>query len=430
MDGVGRRRGRLPSALLLASLLVLAVALAVGQPWRGATASATVAVADPLVQAPLGQLALTGPRYVILGANDLGMHCMQQSYADFMILPPFNTLKVQLFRRGSEGATLIRGGVTITYRVVGNTTSATKIDFWKYAPDYGFTLQPDVGLTGNGLRGTMKLSADGKFWEATGIPLTPILDSGAVNPYQVARVVAKSSSTGTVLATQRIVLPVSTEMRCYLCHGRTQTAESILQAHDKLSGTALLADLQAGKRHACSECHKDNALGAPGVSGLSPLSQAMHLFHSPKMGLVSLKNKCYSCHPGLTTKCLRGAMAKVGITCTNAKCHGGMYRVGQSQVNGRQAWLQEPRCGVCHGSKYGPNKNTLYRNSYLANGPENMNGFIMCESCHSSPHAEWPSKLAVDNALPRRVQGLPTFIKRCTACHGGERGRIHGNTGG
>jgi hypothetical protein len=345
-------------------------------------------------------------------------------------LPPYNTLKVRLFRRGGEGATLVKSGVTITYSVVGNTTSASKIDFWKYAADYGFSLQPDVGLTGNGLKGTMKLSSDGSFWEATGIPLTPYGDNGTFDPYQVARVVARSSSTGAVLATQKIVLPVSTEMRCVLFHGKTQTAESILQAHDKLSGTSLLAVLQAGKRHACAECHKDNAPGLPGAAGVQPLSQAMHLFHSPKMGLVSMKNKCYSCHPGVATKCLRGAMARAGLTCANAKCHGSVYAVGQSQVKGREAWLQEPRCGSCHGSKYGVNPGTLYRNSYLKNGPEGMNGFIMCESCHGSPHAEWSSKLAVDNALPLRVQGLPTFIKRRTVCHGGERGRIHGNTGG
>jgi hypothetical protein len=430
MDVLRRLRGRLSAALLLTLIAVAATALVVAQPWRGATASATVAVSDPLAAAPLGALALTGPRYVLLGANDLGMHCMQQSYADFMILPPYNNLKVQLFRRGSEGATLIKSGVTITFSVIGNTTSASKIDFWKYAADYGFTLQPDVGLTGNGLKGTLKLSADGNYFEATGIPLTPYGDSGVMNPYQVAKVVARSSSTGALLATQRIVLPVSTEMRCDLCHGKTQTGESILQAHDKRSGTSLLADLRAGKRHACSECHRDNALGAPGDPSVAPLSQAMHLFHSSKMGLTTLKNKCYSCHPGITTKCLRGAMAKHGITCTNAKCHGSVYRVGQSQVNGRQAWLQEPRCGSCHGSKFAPNKSTLYRDSYLKNGPESMNGFIMCESCHNSPHAEWPSMKAVDNALPLRVQGLPTFIKRCTACHGGESGRIHGNTGG
>ena len=28
---------------------------------------------------------------VVLGYNDLGMHCMNQDFSEFMILPPFNT---------------------------------------------------------------------------------------------------------------------------------------------------------------------------------------------------------------------------------------------------------------------------------------------------------------------------------------------------
>ncbi|MGZ4149123.1 MAG: hypothetical protein ACXVQJ_03695, partial [Actinomycetota bacterium] len=72
----------------------------------------------------------------------------------------------------------------------------------------------------------------------------------------------------------------------------------------------------------------------------------------------------------------------------------------------------------------------LYRNSYLQNGPEGMNGKIMCETCHNSTHAEWPSMRSVDNQLPMNLQGLPTYIRRCTACHQSEGGGIHGNTGG
>ena len=32
------------------------------------------------------------------------MHCYQRSYAGFMILPPANNLKVQIFRKGGEEA--------------------------------------------------------------------------------------------------------------------------------------------------------------------------------------------------------------------------------------------------------------------------------------------------------------------------------------
>jgi len=32
--------------------------------------------------------------------------------------------------------------------------------------------------------------------------------------------------------------------------------------------------------------------------------------------------------------------------------------------------------------------------------------------------------------VPLRLQGLATYVKRCSTCHGGESGRIHGGGGG
>jgi hypothetical protein len=363
--------------------------------------------------------------YRILGSNDLGMHCIQSSYSGFMVLPPANTVVVQIFRRGGEGATLVTSGVTVSYNVVNNTTSTGKTDFWQYAAAYGFSLQPNVGITGNGLSGTMTLTPDHKAWTATAIPVTPYNDANVWNPYQHIRVVVRSAASGAVLAsTNKIVLPVSDEMRCDLCHGKTHTAHDILATHDAAQGTQLATDLDAGVRHACNECHADPILNAPGKAGVNPLSQDMHAFHAGKMSMVTLKNKCNACHPGPRTQCLRGAMARAGITCTNSKCHGSMAKVASSQANGRIAWLQEPTCRSCHGAKHAPNANTLYRNSVLKNGPEDMNGFIRCESCHGSPHSEWKSRLAADNALPISVQGVAGFIKKCTACHSGS-GHIH-----
>jgi hypothetical protein len=101
-----------------------------------------------------------------------------------------------------------------------------------------------------------------------------------------------------------------------------------------------------------------------------------------------------------------------------------MVQVAQSQKEGRQAWLEEPDCGNCYESLYKSNPNTLYRNSYLLNGPNEMNGMILCISCHNGPHAEWPSTLPVDNAIPIKVVGKADFIYKCTACHQGS-GKIH-----
>ena len=239
----------------------------------------------------------------------------------------------------------------------------------------------------------------------------------------------RSSSTGKVLAVQaKVVVPVSDEMRCDLCHGPADTAGSILQAHDAAHGTHLYTDYQAGKPHACNECHKDNALGKPGVAGDEPLSQAIHGAHADRMNVpavAALGTPCYACHPGAQTRCLRGRMAQAGFTCTSAGCHGSMAQVADSQgpPTNREAWLQEPKCGGCHGATYAENPGQLYRNSYLANGPEDMNGKkIQCESCHGSPHAEWRSTKSIDNQVPLNLQGLATYIQRCNTCHSqGER---------
>jgi hypothetical protein len=377
--------------------------------------------------------AASAASYAVFAVNDLGMHCYQRSYSGFMILPPANNLKVQIFRKGAEDAQLVTTGVRVTYRILDNTRSSTKTDFWRYASSYGFMgLKPNVGITGNGLSGRMKLATGKRYWEATAIPITPYTDNLTFNPLQVARVTVRSVRTGKVIAVQpKVVVPVSDEMRCDLCHGPVDTAGSILQAHDAANATTLYADLQAGTRHACSECHKDNALGAPGVPGVKPLSQVVHGFHADKMGVpavAALGTPCYACHPGAITKCLRGRMAQVGFTCTSAGCHGDMAQVADSQgaPTNREAWLQEPRCGGCHGATYAENPGQLYRNSYLTNGPEGMNGkLIQCESCHGSPHAEWRSTKSIDNQVPLQLQGAATFIKRCSACHGDASGRIH-----
>ena len=74
---------------------------------------------------------------------------------------------------------------------------------------------------------------------------------------------------------------------------------------------------------------------------------------------TTLNNSCYRCHPGLTTKCLRGAMYNGGLICQD--CHGNMQQVGNdfssqllcstpypggADMNLRVPWANEPACGV------------------------------------------------------------------------------------
>ncbi|MFA9377854.1 MAG: hypothetical protein ACERKZ_14030 [Lachnotalea sp.] len=365
--------------------------------------------------------------YVVLAMNDLGMHCIQSDYSAYLLFPPANNVKVQVFKKGDKEAMLINDGIEVKYEAIDNTTSADKVNFWQYAADYGYDVEPNVGITGNKLSGFMSLSSDKKYYEATAIPITPYNDgSTELNAYQTAKITVYDKSTGKVIAVcESVVVPVSNEMNCSVCHGETDTDLAILAAHDELSNTHLVNDLNNNIRHKCSDCHEDNALGEKGVEGVAPLSQAMHGFHSTKMELSDITPKCSSCHPGPITKCYRGVMYANGVSCDNSKCHGDMENIARSQMEGRMAWLQEPNCSNCHKMKYSTNQNVLYRNSYLMNAPAfEMNGLIQCISCHNSPHSEWPSTLAIDNKIPLSLQGTENYIENCNVCHEG-KGKVH-----
>ncbi len=98
---------------------------------------------------------------------------MNQDDSEICILPPYNNLHAQVIARGEEPR-IITSGATVSYSVPGNTFSAGKTNFWNYVkPLFGVNLAPNIGLTGNGLSGTMTVTASND-WVATGIPLTPI----------------------------------------------------------------------------------------------------------------------------------------------------------------------------------------------------------------------------------------------------------------
>ena len=355
---------------------------------------------DP-VQAPQSPdqsqaIDLTG-QYKIIGWNDLGMHCMNESFANLAVLPPYNNLWAQVIRQGPKPE-IVTSGVTVEYSIIDNTYSVGKTDFWQYAKKlFGADLAPNVGLTGATLAGTMHIAGD--HFAIEGVPLTPYRDSapqpGPQNwyPYQLAKLIARDSITGQVLAETTTVAPVSTEMRCDTCHGdgmqegiRTGNVETnILTLHDKEEDT----NLMGSRPVLCAGCHGSNALGAPGKPGIPNLSRAMHKKHAPEGGAAAASpflaatqalidsagstdnadssaipsavtsegtNNCYLCHPGQQTQCLRDVMYSKGMTCIN--CHGGTADVAASN---RRPWIDEPKCGTCHGSQYAENTDKRYR---------------------------------------------------------------------
>jgi hypothetical protein len=397
----------LGAAFLVLTALVAILALAGGV----SAGSKPPGIAMPAAPTPAPPTGV----YKVISWNDLGMHCMNESFANLAVLPPYNTLWAQVILQGPQPK-IITSTVTIDYNIIDNTYSAGKTNFWAYSKQLFPTIDPapNVGLTGATLAGSMQRDPD--HFVVEGIPLTPYLDSAPGPgpqywyPYQRAHVVARDSTTGSVLAETTTVAPVSTEMRCDTCHadgrepgGHTGNVETnILTLHDAEEHTSLMASRPV----LCASCHASNALGAPGVPGVPNLSRAMHNRHALEPGEGEGTNDCYLCHPGQQTQCLRDVMFEQGLTCIT--CHGDTAAVANPD---RNPWVDLPRCGNCHGEKYAEEPGKRYRDSV-------GHGGVYCEACHGSPHAILPTNQANDNAQNIALQGHPGTLNDCTVCHG------------
>lgn len=357
---------------------------------------------DPNTPTDPNNVPATQSQYVVFGYNELGMHCMNQDFSELMLLPPYNNLRAQVLRRGEEPR-IITSGATVNYALPGNTHSVDKTNFWTYAKALlNADLAPNVGLTGNGLSGTMVLTGEND-WVATGIPITPLNDLMQEDAYQLADVTVQVN--GAEVTRTQAVVPVSWEISCNLCHTTPgiSVMTDILRKHDTLHATTL----EAGKPVLCAGCHADPALGAAGQPGVSTMSGAMHTSHAPRMSAVNLVVECYACHPGQQTECLRDVHYSAGMVCND--CHTSMAAVGSPT---RTPWVDEPRCTDCHhvaGHQY-EQTGTLYRMSV-------GHGNVHCVACHNSPHAITPTVKTQDNLQAIALQGHPGTIDTCVVCH-------------
>jgi len=337
--------------------------------------------------------------YILLGWNDLGMHCANRTFANLAVLPPYNNVHSQVIRRGdaSRPPAILTGGLSVTYEIPGNTYSAGKTDFWTYVePLFGVKPADNIGLKGNGLSGDMK--ADGDGFVSEGIPITPYTDADLANEDAYQLGLLKAYDSGHVLlASTQPVIPVSNEINCVSsgCH----TSEmDILNQHENEDGFD-----RNNRPILCAFCHASNALGTTGRGEAPPLSQAVHGKHGSKT------NDCYKCHPGAVTKCLRDVMYSKGYKCQD--CHGGVNQVASSVRGGRRPWLDEPRCGSCHASNFSEETGKLYRQS-------RGHGGLYCSACHGSPHAIQPTVVERDNVQNISLQGFSGPLRECALCHG------------
>ena len=242
-----------------------------------------------------------------------------------------------------------------------------------------------------------------------------------------------------------------------------QYKENILILHDAANVTTLMSSQPV----LCASCHYSPALDLAGSgppNALPWMSHAVHGFHGQLLdGLgnpvfprtrATGSNPCYLCHPGIKTQCFRGVMAQAGLVCVD--CHGNMLAVGGvGQVTKRYPWVDMPLCQSCHTGDVLSNfdgqliRRTAYidsadvatpivaTNNRFAEEPApvgypgmygfklyrnslgHKNGNMACESCHGSPHAEWPTREVNDNLAAKKIQGHAGPIIECVACHGG-----------
>ena len=467
----------------------------------------------PKLSALLCGLALTSSAAssVLLGWNNLGMHCMDSDYSVMSILPSYNTIEAQLI---VNGVLVTNGtGYTVTYQAIAdpsgsiNSTSVGKGNFYTYTPFLYGTLVADMGLLGWAMPGAANtpqlmmfevtnhpaagVTPTVNWFRAEGIPITPYDDTLKKNSYPMMRLLARDSANN-IIATNDIVLPVSDEMDCRACHasGSGPAAQpaagwvsdpnperdyrlNLLRLHDQQQSAqhpaAFAAALAAkgynagglyptvatdGKPVLCAACHLSEALQGSGLAGIPPLTASIHSLHAgvadptTELPLNSSANRqsCYRCHPGSTTKCLRGAMGSAvaadgSMEMQCQSCHGSMSVVGSTN---RVGWFMEPNCQSCHtGTATHNNGQILYTSAFSdTNGTARVavdqtfatssnapaaglslfrfstgHGGLQCEACHGSTHAEFPTSHTNDNIRNIELQGHAGVMSECSVCH-------------
>jgi hypothetical protein len=388
-----------------------------------------------------------------------------------------------------------------------NSTAMGKGNFYTYSGAlYGATPVPEMGLAGWAMPGTNNVPQGMLFeqtnhpaagvatpvnwWRAEGIPISPYDDAHQKNPYPLMRIIAHSGATP--IATNDVVLPVSDEMDCRACHASgsytntlpaagwvwNSNAEldyrlNILRLHDEkqfarhsvlysnalaargFNGQGLYQGVVAdGKPALCAACHASEALGAPSYGSIPPLTASVHGQHAmakdPTL-LITLDNSanraaCYRCHPGSTTRCLRGAMGSAiaadgSMEMQCQSCHGNMSTVGSTN---RVGWFMEPACQSCHSGTAAHNNGQIRYTSVFTDTNFTVrvamdqtfatqpnipapgislyrfsagHGGLQCSACHGSTHAESPSTHGNDNLRNLALQGYAGTMVECTACH-------------
>ncbi len=415
------------------------------------------------------QIASVASKAVLLGWSDTGLHEMNGTdHSIYSLVPPFNTVRAQLVLNGKLVTSADR--ISVTYEAAPdssgllNATSQTKGNFYEHVEAlFGRDLRPDEGLAGFAMPGPlnspqpMTFDATHDWFSAEGIPLLPYPDEAGSpkNPFPLMRLIARDT-TGSVIASTDVVMPVSDEMDCISCHasgspvaGRPASGWiwdceatvdfklNILRSHDDnhAGSSTYVAALRAvgynpngltatvlvdSQPVLCLRCHGSEAMpNQPGTVGIASLTQVIHRkhasVHDASVG-VSLNDStasaaCLRCHAGPESRYLRGAHRKAvhsdgTLTMSCQDCHGTLSDLAAPT---RRGWLDQPSCQNCH-------TGTAARN----------NGEIRYTNLFSSPQqprvpvnltfGTQTNVLSTSPSLFRQSSGHGGL--QCAACHG------------
>ena len=158
--------------------------------------------------------------FTVLAANDLGMHCADQDYRIFSILPPYNVIHAQVLRKGDEPDHMgPNDGIRVTYKAVtGNIVDSTDNTAAPLATDsINTTSENDPA---NGVFKT-------NFWEPEHNAGDPLLGFLAYDPLYPSGVLAgfplRDSMMGYLLG-----LPAPDVERLYLGDGQLAAEQATM----------------------------------------------------------------------------------------------------------------------------------------------------------------------------------------------------------
>jgi hypothetical protein len=408
--------------------------------------------ANATMTAVYGTSTTSSGNVTVLASNDLGMHCVCPSFDYITVLPPFNTLRAQVFVKGSGGPN-ISTNYRVTYSVLENTDDILKADPYyqnwlknapKLFPGFNPIRAADgriQGLKGATLSGDMTPNTNG-FYEVVGVPIYPVVTNSAQDvmtdplggpnrdPY-LTWVVNVLDSTGKVVAATQNTAPTAFG-GCCGCH--LKLAQSYGYANPTSADSFKVMGMLHGQNSSgidlsyldtdgdgvmgpirCSSCHVDPAMGesvAPGLpAGYKILpgatftssqvrtsqytfSDVLHRFHAQDSVVLSsydpnIAKNCYDCHPGNGVNCYRDTHTT-------------------KSISGHSIW-----CTDCHGDL----------NQRIAQGqlqqPWNIATLPKCATCHGN-YGE-SSSYSFTNLFGAFL-GSRINMGLCSSCHGSPHG--------